>query len=176
MSEVYTSVSQIFKMDSNLKQVACLHKALALVQTWQSCLKLLFLLTGHTIDPAAVTISAVIADKCCSTGHRVGWQPAAGKPVYHFAENQAHQLLECSDFQVNTFYWAWFCSLIATLCFSFSPTGFGGCVDLIVDGVSLLNKLGVQPTDQPLHHDYLENAEQLAQSFAYFFAPGAAAE
>ncbi|XP_063333453.1 ADP-dependent glucokinase isoform X1 [Pelmatolapia mariae] len=54
--------------------------------------------------------------------------------------------------------------------------GFGGCVDLIVDGVSLLNKTGIQPTDQPLHHDYLENVEQLAQSFAYFFAPGAAAE
>nr|XP_020445488.1 ADP-dependent glucokinase-like [Monopterus albus] len=54
--------------------------------------------------------------------------------------------------------------------------GFGGCVDLIVDGVSLLNKIGLPPSDQPLHHDYIENAEQLAQSFAYFFAPGAAAE
>uniref|UniRef100_A0A3Q3STG8 ADP-dependent glucokinase 2 n=1 Tax=Mastacembelus armatus TaxID=205130 RepID=A0A3Q3STG8_9TELE len=54
--------------------------------------------------------------------------------------------------------------------------GFGGCVDLIVDGVSLLNKIGLPPTDQPIHHDYIENAEQLAQSFAYFFAPGAAAE
>lgn len=54
--------------------------------------------------------------------------------------------------------------------------GFGGCVDLIVDGVSFLNKMGVSQEEQPLHHDYLENAEQLAQSFAYFFAPGAAAE
>lgn len=54
--------------------------------------------------------------------------------------------------------------------------GFGGCVDLIVDGVSLLNKIGLPPTDQPLHHDYIENEAQLAQSFAYFFAPGAAAE
>ncbi|XP_036449553.1 ADP-dependent glucokinase [Colossoma macropomum] len=54
--------------------------------------------------------------------------------------------------------------------------GFGGCVDIIVDGVTLLNKIGLQPTDQPLHHDYIENAEQLAQSFAYFFAPGAASE
>ncbi|XP_034043627.1 ADP-dependent glucokinase-like [Thalassophryne amazonica] len=54
--------------------------------------------------------------------------------------------------------------------------GFGGCVDLIVDGVSLLKKINLPQTDQPLHHDYLENAEQLAQSFAYFFAPGAAAE
>ncbi|KAL7873152.1 hypothetical protein AOLI_G00122230 [Acnodon oligacanthus] len=54
--------------------------------------------------------------------------------------------------------------------------GFGGCVDIIVDGVTLLNKIGLRPTDQPLHHDYIENAEQLAQSFAYFFAPGAASE
>ncbi|XP_056112117.1 ADP-dependent glucokinase [Rhinichthys klamathensis goyatoka] len=54
--------------------------------------------------------------------------------------------------------------------------GFGGCVDIIVDGVTLLNKIGLKATDQPLHHDYIENAEQLAQSFAYFFSPGAASE
>ncbi|TRY98453.1 hypothetical protein DNTS_017509 [Danionella cerebrum] len=54
--------------------------------------------------------------------------------------------------------------------------GFGGCVDIIVDGVTLLNKLDLTPTDQPLHHDYIENTEQLAQSFAYFFSPGAASE
>ncbi len=49
-------------------------------------------------------------------------------------------------------------------------------MDIIVDGVTLLNKMGLKPTDQPLHHDYIENAEQLAQSFAYFFSPGAASE
>ncbi|CAL8379971.1 unnamed protein product [Arctogadus glacialis] len=54
--------------------------------------------------------------------------------------------------------------------------GFGGCVDLIVDGVSLMNEMGLSSTDQPLHHDSIENAQQLAQSFAYFFAPGAASE
>ncbi|XP_072558904.1 ADP-dependent glucokinase-like isoform X2 [Paramormyrops kingsleyae] len=54
--------------------------------------------------------------------------------------------------------------------------GFGGCVDIIVDGVTLLNKVGLEPSSQPLHHDYIENAEQLAQSFAYFFPPGAASE
>uniref|UniRef100_A0A671LGN6 ADP-dependent glucokinase-like n=2 Tax=Sinocyclocheilus anshuiensis TaxID=1608454 RepID=A0A671LGN6_9TELE len=54
--------------------------------------------------------------------------------------------------------------------------GFGGCVDIIVDGVTLLNKMGLKPADQPLHHDYIENTEQLAQSFAYFFSPGAASE
>ncbi|XP_034432934.1 ADP-dependent glucokinase [Hippoglossus hippoglossus] len=54
--------------------------------------------------------------------------------------------------------------------------GFGGCVDLIVDGVTLLNKISLPLTDHPLHHDYIESTEQLAESFAYFFAPGAAAE
>ncbi|KAJ8341857.1 hypothetical protein SKAU_G00341480 [Synaphobranchus kaupii] len=54
--------------------------------------------------------------------------------------------------------------------------GFGGCVDIIVDGVALLDKIGLLPSAQPLHHDYIQNAEQLAQSFAYFFPPGAASE
>lgn len=49
-------------------------------------------------------------------------------------------------------------------------------MDLLVDGVSLLNKIGLTAADEPHHHDYLENEVQLAQSFAYFFAPGAAAE
>ena len=56
------------------------------------------------------------------------------------------------------------------------PAGFGGCVDLLVDGVSLMNEMGLSSTNQPLHHDSIENAQQLAQSFAYFFAPGAASE
>ncbi|KAG7461122.1 hypothetical protein MATL_G00206620 [Megalops atlanticus] len=54
--------------------------------------------------------------------------------------------------------------------------GFGGCVDIIVDGVKLLDKIGLQPTDRPFHHDYIENIAQLAESFAYFFPPGAASE
>lgn len=59
---------------------------------------------------------------------------------------------------------------------SVAVSGFGGCVDIVVDGVSLLDKAGVLPTDQPLHHDIIKNGEQLAQSFAYFFPPGAASE
>lgn len=88
--------------------------------------------------------------------------------VYLFTQN--NELYTCS---------LWFCCIIISLCLSpFAAwfTGFGGCVDLIVDGVALLKKINLSPTDQPLHHDYIENAEQLAQSFAYFFAPGAAAE
>ncbi|KAG9344776.1 hypothetical protein JZ751_010463 [Albula glossodonta] len=54
--------------------------------------------------------------------------------------------------------------------------GFGGCVDIIVDGVALLNNMGLQPSSPPLHHDYIQNAEQLVESFSYFFPPGAASE
>ncbi|XP_018590587.1 ADP-dependent glucokinase-like [Scleropages formosus] len=54
--------------------------------------------------------------------------------------------------------------------------GFGGCVDITVDGVMLLNKIGLQPSGQPVHHNYIENAQQLVESFAYFFPPGAASE
>lgn len=49
-------------------------------------------------------------------------------------------------------------------------------MDIIVDGVMLLNRIGLEPSGQPLHHDYIQDAEQLAQSFAYFFPPGAASE
>lgn len=84
-------------------------------------------------------------------------------------------------FQSYTFFCAWFLShiyfaLSFFLCPSLSFSGFGGCVDLLVDGVSLLNKIGLPATAQPLHHNYIENEVQLAESFAYFFAPGAAAE
>ncbi|MGH0162732.1 UNVERIFIED_CONTAM: hypothetical protein FKN15_068084 [Acipenser sinensis] len=54
--------------------------------------------------------------------------------------------------------------------------GFGGCVDIIVDGVKLLNEIGLKPSKAPFHHDCIESREQLSQSFAYFFPPGAASE
>ncbi|MBN3316196.1 ADPGK glucokinase, partial [Atractosteus spatula] len=54
--------------------------------------------------------------------------------------------------------------------------GFGGCVDIIVDGVALLNKVGIQPSSTPLHYNFIENVEQLSRSFSYFFPPGAASE
>ncbi|KAK1170140.1 ADP-dependent glucokinase-like [Acipenser oxyrinchus oxyrinchus] len=54
--------------------------------------------------------------------------------------------------------------------------GFGGCVDIIVDGVKLLNEIGLKPSKTPFHHDCIESREQLSQSFAYFFPPGAASE
>ncbi|XP_028652768.1 ADP-dependent glucokinase [Erpetoichthys calabaricus] len=54
--------------------------------------------------------------------------------------------------------------------------GFGGCVDIVVDSIKLLNKLGIRPSLSPIHHDYIQTEEQLSQSFSYFFPPGAASE
>lgn len=54
--------------------------------------------------------------------------------------------------------------------------GFGGCLDIIVDGVNLLNKAGIEPSRRPFHHNYINSEKQLAESFAYFFPPGAASE
>ncbi|XP_067901406.1 ADP-dependent glucokinase isoform X2 [Heterodontus francisci] len=54
--------------------------------------------------------------------------------------------------------------------------GFGGCLDIVTDGVTLLKKAGIKPSKNPVHHDYITSEEQLAESFAYFFPPGAASE
>uniref|UniRef100_A0A8C9SB26 ADP-dependent glucokinase 2 n=1 Tax=Scleropages formosus TaxID=113540 RepID=A0A8C9SB26_SCLFO len=54
--------------------------------------------------------------------------------------------------------------------------GFGGRVDIVVDAVVPLDGMDVRPSEEPLHHDFIENAEQLARSFAYFFPSGAASE
>ncbi|KAG8444105.1 hypothetical protein GDO86_009335 [Hymenochirus boettgeri] len=54
--------------------------------------------------------------------------------------------------------------------------GFGGCLDIIVDGVALLNEAGIEPSYSPIHHNFIETESQLAESFAYFFPPGAASE
>ncbi|XP_053567908.1 ADP-dependent glucokinase [Bombina bombina] len=54
--------------------------------------------------------------------------------------------------------------------------GFGGCLDIIVDGVSLLHEAGIKPSYNPVHHNFIETETQLAESFAYFFPPGAASE
>ncbi|XP_072367878.1 ADP-dependent glucokinase [Scyliorhinus torazame] len=54
--------------------------------------------------------------------------------------------------------------------------GFGGCLDIVADGVALLKKAGIKPSKNPVHHNYITSAEQLAESFAYFFPAGAASE
>ena len=54
--------------------------------------------------------------------------------------------------------------------------GFGSSVDVFVDGVELLKKLDISPPSLPVHHDVIASDEDLAESFAYFFQYGAAAE
>ncbi|XP_078413411.1 ADP-dependent glucokinase isoform X2 [Cetorhinus maximus] len=54
--------------------------------------------------------------------------------------------------------------------------GFGGCLDIVADGVALLKKAGIKPSKNPVHHNFITSEEQLAESFAYFFPPGAASE
>ncbi|KAM5164929.1 ADP-dependent glucokinase-like isoform 1-T2 [Mantella aurantiaca] len=54
--------------------------------------------------------------------------------------------------------------------------GFGGCLDIIVDGVDLMKEAAIEPSYNPIHHNFIETETQLAESFAYFFPPGAASE
>ena len=54
--------------------------------------------------------------------------------------------------------------------------GFGSCMDIIVDGLALFEKLGFQPPDEAAHHDLLRNELELREAFAYFLKEGAAAE
>ncbi|KAM8946277.1 ADP-dependent glucokinase-like [Pelodytes ibericus] len=54
--------------------------------------------------------------------------------------------------------------------------GFGGCLDIVVDGVALLQEAAIEPSYNPVHHNFIESETQLAESFAYFFPPGAASE
>ncbi|MEE6474931.1 hypothetical protein FKM82_010543 [Ascaphus truei] len=54
--------------------------------------------------------------------------------------------------------------------------GFGGCLDILVDSVALLHEAGIKPNYNPFHHNFIETENELAESFAYFFPPGAASE
>lgn len=54
--------------------------------------------------------------------------------------------------------------------------GFGSCVDVFVDGVELMKSLDISPPSPPVHHDVVTSENDLAESFAYFFQYGAAAE
>ncbi|XP_070577567.1 ADP-dependent glucokinase-like [Ptychodera flava] len=54
--------------------------------------------------------------------------------------------------------------------------GLGGCEDVFVDGIELLETFGLEPPDKPIHHDTIESRRHLTEMFAYFFRHGAAAE
>lgn len=54
--------------------------------------------------------------------------------------------------------------------------GFGSCLDIFADGVELLDKLQVPHPEVASHHDVINSEDSLAESFAYYFQYGAAAE
>lgn len=54
--------------------------------------------------------------------------------------------------------------------------GFGSCEDLTADGLAVLDALGVHPPERPRHQDVVSSMAGLAESFAYHFEYGAAAE
>ena len=54
--------------------------------------------------------------------------------------------------------------------------GFGSCMDIIIDGLALFEKLGYQPPDGVAHHDLIEDKHKFRETFAYFMKEGAAAE
>ena len=54
--------------------------------------------------------------------------------------------------------------------------GFGGCEDIFVNGLALLNKLNLTAPDVGIHQNSVDNAEELTQLLAFFFPQGAAAE
>ena len=54
--------------------------------------------------------------------------------------------------------------------------GFGSCLDILVDGIPLMNSLGVPPPSEPKYHENIETIDQVAEMFAFYLSKGAAAE
>ena len=54
--------------------------------------------------------------------------------------------------------------------------GFGSCLDIFADGIDLLDELQVPHPEISAHHDVISSEATLAESFAYYFRYGAAAE
>ena len=54
--------------------------------------------------------------------------------------------------------------------------GFGSCLDIYADGPELLSELHVPHPEVATHHDVISSEASLAESFAYYFQYGAAAE
>lgn len=54
--------------------------------------------------------------------------------------------------------------------------GFGSCLDLKVNGVPLMNKLGLKPPKAPKYHQSMTTLQDVAEMFAFYLEQGAAAE
>ena len=54
--------------------------------------------------------------------------------------------------------------------------GFGSCLDLLVDGIALMNALNKEPPKQKKYHQKIKTLNELSEMFAFFFSQGAAVE
>lgn len=54
--------------------------------------------------------------------------------------------------------------------------GFGGCQDMFVDGLALLDALKFEAPENPEHFMAVDTQQELTKMMAYFFQHGAAAE
>lgn len=54
--------------------------------------------------------------------------------------------------------------------------GLGSCLDVSIDALSLFSEMELRPPPSPVHHDVIASSRDLAETFAYFFEYGAAAE
>ncbi|KAL8607397.1 hypothetical protein ACOMHN_024422 [Nucella lapillus] len=54
--------------------------------------------------------------------------------------------------------------------------GFGGCEDLFVNAMEIVNRLNLTAPEGPQHYFAVHNATEFAELFAFFFQHGAAAE
>lgn len=54
--------------------------------------------------------------------------------------------------------------------------GFGACLDVFADGVNVLDKIGVRPSNAAEHFSHINDINEVEKVFSYFFRHGAAAE
>mmetsp|Transcript_61847 Transcript_61847/g.70944 ORF Transcript_61847/g.70944 Transcript_61847/m.70944 type:complete len:491 (+) Transcript_61847:34-1506(+) len=54
--------------------------------------------------------------------------------------------------------------------------GYFADLDVLVNGVPYMNSLGYEKPPEPVYHDFLNNMQDFAETFAFFFSKGAANE
>lgn len=54
--------------------------------------------------------------------------------------------------------------------------GFGSCIDYFSNTLELVEALELQPPELPHHHDVISSSKDLAESLAFHFGHGGAAE
>ena len=54
--------------------------------------------------------------------------------------------------------------------------GFGSCLDILVNGIPLMDVLGIEPPKVAKYHESMQSIDDIAEMFAFFLSEGAAAE